>query len=159
MQTKALISFAITAKLVCAFVFAYADCWFSHAAAHIVTCTFFWLTCGQKNQSHEFIAFQCLTFSKIYHILALIIVNQSMLKKFGVCFCICSYCMLALAMLGEVILRCFYLLAFVKLVITTGNICCLEVPPNQLTPPPARYSHAHPYFLRQTLCFCTCIYL
>ena len=24
----------------------------------------------------------------------------------------------------------------------------------QLTPPPARYNHAHPYFLRQTLCFC-----
>ena len=33
-KTKALISFAVTAKLVCAFVFAYADCWFSHAMAH-----------------------------------------------------------------------------------------------------------------------------
>ena len=31
-----LISFAATAKLICAFVFAYADCWFSHAAAHVV---------------------------------------------------------------------------------------------------------------------------
>ena len=31
-----LISFAVTAKLICAFVFAYADCWFSHVAAHIV---------------------------------------------------------------------------------------------------------------------------
>ena len=30
-----LISFAFTVKLICAFVFAYADCWFSHAAAHI----------------------------------------------------------------------------------------------------------------------------
>ena len=38
-KTKALISFAVTAKLICAFVFAYADCWFSHAAAHIL-CTF-----------------------------------------------------------------------------------------------------------------------
>ena len=28
-----LISFAVTAKLICAFVFAYADCWFSHVAA------------------------------------------------------------------------------------------------------------------------------
>ena len=27
-KTKALISFAVTAKLICAFVFAYADCWF-----------------------------------------------------------------------------------------------------------------------------------
>ena len=34
-KTKAMISFAVTAKLVCAFVFAYADRWFSHAAAHL----------------------------------------------------------------------------------------------------------------------------
>ena len=27
--------FAVNAKLICAFVFAYADCWFSHAAAHL----------------------------------------------------------------------------------------------------------------------------
>ena len=30
-KTKALI--AVTAKLICAFVFAYAECWFSHDAA------------------------------------------------------------------------------------------------------------------------------
>ena len=35
-KTKALISFAITAKLICAFVFAYADCWFSHVAAQML---------------------------------------------------------------------------------------------------------------------------
>ena len=35
-KTKALISFAVTAKLICAFVFADADCWFSHAVAHIL---------------------------------------------------------------------------------------------------------------------------
>ena len=35
-KTKALISFAVTAKLICVFVFAYADCWFSHGAAQIV---------------------------------------------------------------------------------------------------------------------------
>ena len=34
-KTKALISFAVTAKLICAFVFAYADCLFSHVAAQI----------------------------------------------------------------------------------------------------------------------------
>ena len=33
-KTKAMISFAVTAKLVCAFVFTYADCWFSYAVAH-----------------------------------------------------------------------------------------------------------------------------
>ena len=31
-KTKALISFAV--KLICVFVFAYANCWFSHEAAH-----------------------------------------------------------------------------------------------------------------------------
>ena len=36
-KTKALISFAVTAKLICAFVFTYADCWFSHAVAHIMS--------------------------------------------------------------------------------------------------------------------------
>ena len=35
-KTKALISFAVTAKLICTFVFAYEDCWYSHAAAQIV---------------------------------------------------------------------------------------------------------------------------
>ena len=32
-KTKALISLAVIAKLICVFVFAYADCWFSHEAA------------------------------------------------------------------------------------------------------------------------------
>ena len=32
-KTKALISFAVTAKLICVFVFAYAKCWFSHDEA------------------------------------------------------------------------------------------------------------------------------
>ena len=36
-KTKALISFAVTAKLICVFVFAYANCCFSHAQAHIFT--------------------------------------------------------------------------------------------------------------------------
>ena len=35
-KTKALISFTVTAKLICTFGFAYADCWFSHEAAHIL---------------------------------------------------------------------------------------------------------------------------
>ena len=34
-KTKALISFAVTAKLICGFVFAYANCCFSHAQAQI----------------------------------------------------------------------------------------------------------------------------
>ena len=35
MKTKELISFAVTAKQVYAFVFAYAKCWFSHSAAEM----------------------------------------------------------------------------------------------------------------------------
>ena len=34
-KPKALISFAVTAKLICVFVFAYADCWFSHEVAQM----------------------------------------------------------------------------------------------------------------------------
>ena len=34
-KTKALISFAVIAKLICIFVFAYAKRWFSHDGAHI----------------------------------------------------------------------------------------------------------------------------
>ena len=34
-KTKVLMSFAVTAKLICTFVLAYADCWFSHAVAHL----------------------------------------------------------------------------------------------------------------------------
>ena len=33
-----MISFAVTAKLICVFVFAYADCWFSHEVAQIMIC-------------------------------------------------------------------------------------------------------------------------
>ena len=34
-KTKALISFAVTTKLICVLVAAYADCWFSHMVAEI----------------------------------------------------------------------------------------------------------------------------
>ena len=33
-KRKALISCAVTAQMFCVFVFAYADCWFSHDMAH-----------------------------------------------------------------------------------------------------------------------------
>ena len=36
-KKKALISFAVTTKLICIFVFPYAKCWFSHDAAHLAT--------------------------------------------------------------------------------------------------------------------------
>ena len=35
-ENKGVISFAVTAKLICVFVFAYANCWFSHAAAQML---------------------------------------------------------------------------------------------------------------------------
>ena len=38
-KSKVLISFAVTGKLICAFVLAYADCWFSHAAAQLLSTT------------------------------------------------------------------------------------------------------------------------
>ena len=36
-KTKALMSCAAAAQMICAFVFAYADCWFSDAAAQLKT--------------------------------------------------------------------------------------------------------------------------
>ena len=39
-KTRALISFAVTAKLICVFVFANADCWFSRVVAQIITTKF-----------------------------------------------------------------------------------------------------------------------
>ena len=38
MKLKALISFAVTAKLICVFVFAFAKSRFSHDKAHLVMC-------------------------------------------------------------------------------------------------------------------------
>ena len=35
-KTKALISFTVTAKLICIFVFTFAKCWFSHEVAKII---------------------------------------------------------------------------------------------------------------------------
>ena len=45
-KTKALISFAVTAKLICVFVFAYAKCQFSHDAAFMML--FFLVRCVKK---------------------------------------------------------------------------------------------------------------
>ena len=46
-KTKALISFAVTAKLICGFVFAFAKCWFSYVVAQI----FYELPHGENQQS------------------------------------------------------------------------------------------------------------
>ena len=35
-KTMALISLAVTEKLICIFVFAYADCWFAHEEAQVM---------------------------------------------------------------------------------------------------------------------------
>ena len=37
-ETKAQISYAVTAQLICAFVFTYAKIWFSHDAAQLIDC-------------------------------------------------------------------------------------------------------------------------
>ena len=52
-----MISFAVTAKLICVFVFAYAKCWFSHAGAHFQFPVLFntsepFLTCDQTCLNH-----------------------------------------------------------------------------------------------------------
>ena len=69
-KTKALISFAVTAKLICAFVFSYADCWFSHGAAHlchlqlfafwVILCDFLSLQIFCQNEQFSSSCFLCL---------------------------------------------------------------------------------------------------
>ena len=49
-KIKALISFTVTAKRICAFVFTYADCWFSHAAAQLLFCT----SCYRKSMQSSY---------------------------------------------------------------------------------------------------------
>ena len=56
-----LISCAVTAQLICTFVFAYADCWFSHAVAQFkfffslaigeILRTEIWASCMNFNQA------------------------------------------------------------------------------------------------------------
>ena len=47
-KTKALISFAVTAKLICVFVFAYAKSRVSHDAAHMYLDGFLQITKGRQ---------------------------------------------------------------------------------------------------------------
>ena len=58
--TKALISRAVTALLICGFVFAYADCWFSHSAAHII----FSVEKKTTRQHKTFLYFYSLKFNR-----------------------------------------------------------------------------------------------
>ena len=57
-KTKALISFAVTAKLICVFVLAYAKRWFSHDAAHIHSCyrhvTVYFSSLTSLHRKHNF---------------------------------------------------------------------------------------------------------
>ena len=55
-KTKALISYAVTAKLICVFVFAYAKCWFSHDAAHFASSE----ASDQPEHTSSLISFHCL---------------------------------------------------------------------------------------------------
>ena len=64
-KTKALISFAVTAKLICVFGFAYADSWFSHGAAQILE----WYV---SNQGHRF---HCC-FLSLHHLIAVSIKDE-----------------------------------------------------------------------------------
>ena len=57
-KTKALISFAVTAKLICVFVFAYARGRFSHNAAHIIGNAMFW---AHKEETQTILGNRLLT--------------------------------------------------------------------------------------------------
>ena len=70
----------VTAKLICAFVFAYADCWFSHEAAlilHAVT-----IINILRMSSRQFISFGGLIAFKMILLIALIILLTTELGYF-----------------------------------------------------------------------------
>ena len=83
MKTKALIIIAVTAKQICAgicaFVFAYADCWFSHEAAHLpntVLKNFKNVSAG-KNLKHKlFFIHKIVSESKLDYILSQEIISM-----------------------------------------------------------------------------------
>ena len=52
-KTKALISFAVTAKLICAFVFAYSKNLFSHDAAHLLDYANLIVNIGEINSGYK----------------------------------------------------------------------------------------------------------
>ena len=64
-KTKALISCTVTAQLICAFVFAYAQSWFSHDMVHFIIkdetpCTIFKFSCAIHNAFHSILLFDLL---------------------------------------------------------------------------------------------------
>ena len=78
-KAKALISHAVTARLICAFVFAHADCWFSGAAAQIAD-----VHLAQKYL--EFVVSLCLG-KKTYNS-KLLFIQQSYKHIFCMLFCV-----------------------------------------------------------------------
>ena len=60
-KTKALISCAVTAQLICGFVFAYAKCWLSHAKSHFI------LASGSRIYAAAFFFF--FFFNSVLHVL------------------------------------------------------------------------------------------
>ena len=80
-KTKALISFAVTAKLICVFVFAYAKCWFSHDAAQIYFSSSYLnlRVCG---------SFSCrkmllIDYNKLYRLIIICLILQDILAFLG----------------------------------------------------------------------------
>ena len=79
-KTKVLISFVVTAKLICIFVFAYIDCWFSHEVAQM---------CNNVICAIYVYRFQC---QSMYSEIVIVLVNQPS-RTFAKCFSYTlSYC-------------------------------------------------------------------
>ena len=81
-KTKVLISFAVTATLICAFVFANADCWFSHAAAQILLR---WPSCQDSDnafQKNNFLLLQSVQYRESVLILCDICILHTFYSAF-----------------------------------------------------------------------------
>ena len=78
-KTNALISFAVTAKLICVFVFAYAKCWVSHDAAQI-----------DKRTKYDLV-FRVLFISFPFVLLNVPVNNFSALSRRSHCFLVITF--------------------------------------------------------------------
>ena len=62
-KTKALISFAVTGKLICVFVFACAKCWFSPDTAHFIFGTNHWVILLSRGATYDDFSGQFFSYS------------------------------------------------------------------------------------------------
>ena len=136
----ALTGFAVTAKLICAFVFAYVKCWFSHDIAHILTCArrpalnanrLQSFTGERRNFSQKFINRVGIG---LRIDLFLIVMSISVMSDYSLhyscilCLCICvatcwKIATPLIAHLSDIHLSCLFVVLVISCLVFNDNVC------------------------------------